>query len=77
MKILRTLGALVGIIALGASALPVQAQPAGYPNKPIRLIVPAGSADLDQAGPCRWLHPGLRPGRQYGGFAIGHGQGGL
>ena len=31
------------IMSLGLSS--AQAQPAGYPNKPIRLIVPAGSGD--------------------------------
>ncbi|MDI9330519.1 MAG: tripartite tricarboxylate transporter substrate binding protein [Alphaproteobacteria bacterium] len=45
MKTYKILGTLCSAWVLAFTATQAQAQPAGYPNKPIRLIVPAGSGD--------------------------------
>ncbi|MEY2622724.1 MAG: hypothetical protein RIT26_2544, partial [Pseudomonadota bacterium] len=45
MKWSKHLMVCMGLMATLGGWGTAQAQPAGYPNKPIRLIVPAGSGD--------------------------------
>ena len=45
MKKSHLLGIALSSLVMALGLTSAQAQPAGYPNKPIRLIVPAGSGD--------------------------------